>query len=260
MIQRHKAWEAIKELLGGEDRIDEQASSWGDSFIVNLGTPEWEGVPSPEPQDLDNWHVDGDFFIHFLDSPEQALLVIPIFTEIKHRGGGTYIAPDGIDMIARYLLAHPEGVIPENKTFRPSNSTYVDPRDDPGFWSHLEEVKNCKKFVEVTGEVGDVVLLHPLMLHTASKNHIREPRVITNPPVGLREPFNFNRDDPSEYSLVERKTLKALGLDSVDFHPTTERRRIVPLRVLRERAMREAEQARLKSLMDTVGPVPIAVA
>ena len=52
--------------MGGEDRIDEQASSWGDSFIVNLGTPETEGAPSPDPKDLTNWHVDGDFFVHFL--------------------------------------------------------------------------------------------------------------------------------------------------------------------------------------------------
>ena len=59
---------------------------------------------------------------------------------------------------------------------------------------------------------GDVVLLHPLMLHSASKNHLRVPRVITNPPVALKAPFQFARNDPDEYSLVELKTLKALGL------------------------------------------------
>ena len=240
--------------MGGEDRIDEQASSWGDSFIVNLGTPETEGAPSPDPKDLTNWHVDGDFFVHFLDSPEQALLVIPIFSDIKPRGGGTYIAPDGIDMIARYLLAHPEGVIPESMTFRPSTCpTLESAKDDPGFWSHLEEVKKCQKFVEVTGEVGDVVLLHPLMLHSASKNNLREPRVITNPPVGLREPFNFNRENPEEYSLVERKTLRALGVERLDFKPATERRRIVPKRVLIQQAMMEAEKARLKLLAEQSG-------
>lgn len=227
---------------------------------MNLGTPALEGAPSPDPRDLDNWHVDGDFFVHFLDSPEQALLVIPVFSEIRPRGGGTFVAPDGIDMIARYLLSHPEGVMPDGFTFYPSNSTYPDPRNDPGFWSHLEEVKKCKKFVEVTGEVGDVVLLHPLMLHSASKNHLREPRVIVNPPVGLREPFNLNRDDPSEYSLVERKTLKALGVDHVDLHRTTERRMIVPQRVLNEKVMREAEQARLRMLENPARPIPLAVA
>lgn len=168
-------------------------------------------------------------------------------------------------MIARYLASHPEGVIPEDRTFRPSTCTLANWREDPGFWNHLEEVKRCKQFVEVTGEVGDVVLLHPLMLHSASKNNLRIPRVITNPPVGLRVPFNFNRENPEEFSLVEKKTLKALGVDRLDFKPTTERRNIVPKRVLIQRAMLEAEKKRLEALkgsaIDTIGaPVPIAVA
>ncbi|PCH39728.1 hypothetical protein WOLCODRAFT_116093 [Wolfiporia cocos MD-104 SS10] len=261
-----KAWDAMKDLLGGEERIDEASSTWGDSFIVNLGTPELEGPDKHiAPQDLDNWHVDGDFFVHFLDSPEQALLVIPLFSDIKPRGGGTFISPDGIDLIAPYLAAHPEGVLPTGLSFTPSTTTAAEPQDDPHYWSHLKEVKRCKRFVEVSGEVGDVVLLHPLMLHTASKNHLREVRVITNPPVGLKEPFNFARDDPSEYSLVELKTLKALGVDRFEFKPTTERRRVVPRRVALQQKMLEDEKKRLEALSKAssapanVAP-PIAVA
>ncbi|KAF5336837.1 hypothetical protein D9611_003209 [Ephemerocybe angulata] len=244
-----KAWAAIQDLLGGEERIDEAASTWGNSFIVNLGTPELEAATDTiAPQDLDNWHVDGDFFVHYLDSPEQALLVIPIFSDILPRGGGTMISPDGLDLMARYLAAHPEGVIPEDLTFIPSTST-VEPRcDDPGFWSHLQEIKKCQRFVELTGEVGDVVLMHPLMVHSASKNYLRIPRVITNPPVGLKEPFKFNRDDPELYSLVERKTLLALGVERLDFKPTTKRKRIIPARVLLQQKMLEEEKARLKTM------------
>ena len=219
----------MKELLGGEERIDQPSGSWGDSFIVNLGT---EALAKQEkslnPHDLDNWHVDGDFFVHYLDSPEQALLVIPVFSDIKPRGGGTFIAPEGIELVAKYLAAHPEGVLPTGMSFTPSTSQYTNPKDDPGYYSHLEEVKKCSKFFEITGEVGDVVLLHPLMLHSASKNHLRIPRIITNPPVSLREPFNFNRKDPNDFSLVELKTLKALGVDKLEFKITTERRRITP--------------------------------
>lgn len=244
-----QAWEAMKELLGGEERIDEPSSAWGDSFIVNLGAPEYE---SPDmhipPKELDNWHVDGDFFIHFLDSPEQALLVIPLFSDIKPRGGATWICPDGIDMVARYLAEHPEGVRPIKSALYPSTSTTEDPTSDPGFWSHLKEVHNASRFAEMTGEIGDVVLMHPLMLHSASKNHLRLPRVITNPPVSLREPFNFNRENQDEYSLVELKTLKALGVDKLEFKPTTERRRIVPQRVALQQKMLEEEKKRLEEL------------
>ena len=39
VLKSQKAWAAMKDLLGGEDRIDPESSSWGDSFIVNLGAP-----------------------------------------------------------------------------------------------------------------------------------------------------------------------------------------------------------------------------
>ncbi|KAH8114326.1 hypothetical protein DFH11DRAFT_1726837 [Phellopilus nigrolimitatus] len=243
-----KAWAAMKDLLG-EERIDSASGTWGDGFIVNLGTPELEGEDKHvDPADLDNWHVDGDFFVHYLDSPEQALLVIPVYAPIVPRGGGTIISPDGIPLIARYLAAHPEGVLPTGLSFTPSTSTYEKKEDDPGFWSHLKEIRQCKDFVEITGDPGDVVLMHPLMLHTASKNHIRNPRIITNPPVSLKEPFNFNRENPEEYSLVERKTLKEIGVDRLDFRITTERRKIIPARMVAQNKLLEEEKKRLADL------------
>ena len=82
------------------------------------------------------------------------------------------ICLDGLDLIARYLADHPEGVIPNELTFVPSTNTLANPSENMGFWSHLQEVKKCERFVELTGEVGDVVLMHPLMLHSASKNYL----------------------------------------------------------------------------------------
>ncbi|RPD77343.1 hypothetical protein L226DRAFT_458432 [Lentinus tigrinus ALCF2SS1-7] len=254
-----RVWEIMKELLGGEDRIDPASSAWGDSFIVNLGLPTLSASDPPcPPQTLDNWHVDGDFFVHFLDSPEQALLVIPLFSDIAPTGGATYIAPQGIDMIARYLAAHPEGVVPARlcfvpSTFAPLTDTPLSPefveraKSAPGYWSHLAAAQTIPSegFVELTGETGDVVLLHPLMLHSASKNHLRVPRVITNPPVALRAPFCFAREDPGEYSLVERKTLRALGVERYEFARTGERRSVVPLRVGVQAKMLEEERRRL---------------
>jgi hypothetical protein len=115
------------------------------------------------------------------------------------------------------------------------------------FWDHLKEIKRCNNFVELTGDTGDVFIFHPLMLHSASKNHTRALRVITNPPISLNEPFNFNREDPADFSLVERRTLKALGVGRFDFKPTTERRRIVPERVRIQQKMAEEEKARLEA-------------
>lgn len=65
-------------------------------------------------------------------------------------------------MIARYLSEHPEGVLPTGLSFTPSTSTFDDPKDHPEYWSHLKEIKKCTKFVEITGDTGDVVLMHPV--------------------------------------------------------------------------------------------------
>ena len=56
-----KAWDAICELAGGEDRVSKKSKMWSHGFIVNLGTVEGEGKVIG-PKELDNWHVDGDFF------------------------------------------------------------------------------------------------------------------------------------------------------------------------------------------------------
>ncbi|KIK71344.1 hypothetical protein GYMLUDRAFT_147615 [Collybiopsis luxurians FD-317 M1] len=245
-----KAWDAMQDLLGGAERIDEEKSRWGDSFIVNLGTEALAAATERvQPRNLDNWHVDGDFFVHYLDSPEQALLVIPIFSDIKPGGGGTFIAPEGINLIAQYLASHPEGVMPTGLSFTPSTTTCApeEYKNDPGYWSHLKEVQRCTQFIEMTGQVGDVVLLHPLMLHSASKNYLREPRVITNPPVALKKPF-FSKENGDDYSLVEKKTMKALGVDRLDFRITTERygKEVVPKRVGVQAKILEEEKQRLK--------------
>ncbi|KAG6866847.1 hypothetical protein C0991_008783 [Blastosporella zonata] len=155
------------------------------------------------------------------------------------------ISPDGITLIAQYLSVHPEGVLPTGLSFTPSTSSFADPKDDPGYWSHLREIKKCENFVEITGEIGDVVLMHPLMMHSASKNYTRFPRIITNPPVALREPFNFARQDPTEHNLVELKTLRALGATHFDFKISTERRMVVPARVALQNKILEEEKERL---------------
>jgi len=108
-------------------------------------------------------------------------------------------------------------------------------------------VQSCSDFHEMTGRVGDVILLHPLMVHSATHNGLRHVRIITNPPVSLVRPHNFNRADPEEYSLVERKTLKELGVDSLpDWKVTGERAAVVPERVRLQAEMKKDEDLRLR--------------
>jgi hypothetical protein len=216
------AFAAICELCGGEERIADDLT-WGNGFIANYGYGRDKEWVAPGPR-AGGWHVDGDFFLHFLDSAEQALLVVVVFSDIHPRGGGTFIACDSVPVVARYLAAHPEGV-------------------EPNQFPSAELLKNCHDFRETTGRAGDVLLFHPLMIHTSSYNHRPEARLMINPAAALREPMRFDRrSDSSAYSLVERGVLRALGVDHYDFKPATPRRRITPERVVRQQALLAREQ------------------
>jgi len=120
------------------------------------------------------------------------------------------------------------------------------------FWNDLAkspEKTRDESFYEMTGHIGDVVLMHPFMLHSVSKNLLRTLRVITNPPVSLKEPFRLNRDNPGDYSLVELKTLKDLGMpDGVGNWKIEEgsRGEWIPERVKRFEEMKRKELERLK--------------
>lgn len=211
-----RAWGALCDVAGGAERIDTRvmeiesqhfttidSTEWSDAFIVNFrrGADKPWMPPSVE---AGGWHKDGSFFRHFLDSREQGLLTIVYWSDVGHKGGGTFIAPDSIKHVARYLADHPEGV----------------PNDGDDFGALIDK---CSEFVEVTGQVGDFIILHPFMLHASSNNHSPHVRFMTNPPVVLAEPMNLNRDDPTEFSLIERCTLHALGLPRYDFQPTAPR-------------------------------------
>ena len=130
--------------------------------------------PWVPPSELKSgWHKDGSYF---LDSREQSRLSIALWSDVAPRGVGTFIAPDSIGVVARYLRDHPEGV-------------------EPDYFGKL--IGQCREFVEVTGPAGTFV---------------------------LRDHMNLNRKDPREFSLMERTTLHALGIERLDFQPTVPRR------------------------------------
>lgn len=113
-----------------------------------------------------------------------------------------------------------------------------------GFYTNI--INQCSDFHEMTGKIGDVILLHPLMVHSASINSLRIPRLITNPTVMLREPFRFNRRNPNDFSLVERKTLQSLGVERLDdWKIVGEREMVVPERLRVQAEMKQRESQRL---------------
>lgn len=208
-----KAWGAICDVVGGQERIDGEIKyiesqhfssiepfNWSDSFVANfkMGADQVWQAPSAQHK---GWHKDGSFFRHFLDSNEQALLIIVLWSDIAHQGGGTFVATDSVKHMAKFFLEHPEGIAPEDFDF-------------PAL------IAQCESFMELTGKVGDVIIMHPFMLHASSPNLSGKARFITNPPMILKEPLKLNRENPEDYSLLELATLKALGLERLDFQPS----------------------------------------
>ncbi len=229
-----RAYAAICQLCGGEERI-RTPIPWGDAFIVNYGLgADQEWIP-PGPL-ADGWHKDGDFFVHFLDSPEQALLTIVLWDDVVPRGGATFVACDSVAPVARFLLDHPEGVNPMGR-----GGEY-----GVGF-PHRQFISQCSDFREATGKAGDVYLMHPFMLHTSSRNHAGRARFITNPPVHFKEPMRFDRERAEDHCPVERAVLQALGAERQSFAPTAPRRALVPPRVAYQQKLRQEEEARKKA-------------
>ena len=143
-----KAWAALCDVVGDENLVVNR--TWNDGFIVNLGSPEGEGKDIPP----DGWHVDGQRWVNFLDSSEQGLLLMPLYSDIRPGGGGTMISPAALPILAKHLYDHPEGVMPgfvpvgaeRPKGLRNSFPRRVGMSMPPETW------------VEVVGNVGDVYM------------------------------------------------------------------------------------------------------
>ena len=211
--QAPRAFQAQVDAVGGTHRfLEGEALAWNGASIANLGVrddPDWK----PAGIKRSGWHKDGWHFRHFLDSPEQGLLTVPIFSDIAPKAGGMHVAVDSVGPVARLMAAHPEGLHPDSI----QGSGYLVP----------VLLEQCSKFEELTGEAGDMVIVHPYMLHRACSNPAAVPRFVSNKSPILREPMCFNRKH-DHYSMVELSILKALGVNRLDFQHTREATPIVP--------------------------------
>ncbi len=234
-----KALQAQADVLGGIERIrNGDRLAWGDTAIGNLGMPD-ERPWQPPGVHQRGWHKDGWHFRHFLDSPEQGLLTVPIYSSIAPRSGGTFLAIDSLRAVAELLAEHPEGIHPDGV----QGAGYL----IPGL------IERSTSFVELTGEPGDLVLVHPFILHRVSRNPSTRPRFIANVAVVLDGPMCFSRPAGECFSLVEIAVLNALGVETIDFAATAAREALKPSPFrsaeerVRERRRLDVEMAKMAS-------------
>jgi len=198
-----KALAAAEDLVG-RGRMEEW--TWN-NFIVNarLGRDKPWAMPGSDG----GWHIDGIFFRHYLDSPEQALLTVELYSDVEPQGGGTALCEGSHPFTARALAEFPEG---------------MNPFEVVALVRSVIPFENLSK-IEAVGRAGTVYFCHPFILHTSSPNVLGVPRFATNATVKLREPMRFN--DPSSASWVETSIMEALG-GPKDFQITGPRRLYTP--------------------------------
>ena len=180
-----RLFDAFDDLMG-EGRWDYRAALgwWPVSF------PGHEGKHWTEPEH--GWHVDGIQFHHRLNSPDQGLLSIFLFSDIDPGGGGTALSLGSHKITARILRdAEPDGLDAHELLKRVNQY----PRE---------------RVIEATGKAGDVFLMHPFMSHARSANTGERVRFICNPCFSLKEPMDLQRNEGEEYSPVESAIVRAL--------------------------------------------------
>lgn len=146
------------------------------------------------------WHVDGHWFDHYLHSPEVGLVVIMLFSDIRPNGGGTALAEGSHIDVIQSLCEHG-----------------LDGCRNTALARHTLRKGHVYDIVEVTGDAGDVVLLHPLLLHARSSNLSTSPptvRIIAHPRIPLKAPLNLLQPR----SLLECTTADAVMHMANGFH------------------------------------------
>ena len=210
------AAEALFEIVGPPGGL--KFYGLPDNLIINFpDDPEKWWAPEDKKAADAHWHKDGDWFRHFLDSPEQGMLGIIFWRNVTEQQGPTYLLSDSIPAVTRLLAAHPEGLAPPI------------PLDDV--------IDQSQRPIPLTGRQGTIVWAHPFLVHSASVNATSRLRIISNTSVMLRSPLQLDREDGTP---LERSILHALGVTRLEWKPKGERGHVVSAR---ERAWSDKGQA-----------------
>jgi hypothetical protein len=221
---------AIEDLVGEGRWTERDASNvtWG-WWPVNFsfGSEQEWSIPTR------GWHWDGIHFRHFVDSPNQGLLCLCLFSEIGEHGGGTLIAEGSHKVVARFLEQYPDGLEAQpaidqlnlehpwlNELTTSAGDTESDflglgdvspeERMERFMQWHTDKDGFKLRVAETTGSPGDVILCHPFLYHTASQNHSGVPRFMCNRTTPLKERMMLNRNDSQDYSPLEQSIRNAL--------------------------------------------------
>jgi hypothetical protein len=137
------------------------------------------------------WHVDGMNFNHRLTSGEVALAGMELYTDIERNGGGTVLRIGSHKYIGNIISEHSAQGISYEELYRISNEA-----------SHFEAK-------EAYGSAGDVLWMHPFLIHARGPNLRNTPRIAANRTISLFSDVNLSM--PSHTSLLHRSLRQMSG-------------------------------------------------
>lgn len=182
----HRVAGAIVDLVGADQWRG--LRDWG-LWSVNFGTAEYAGDPVPDY----GWHIDGNWFVHTIDSNKQGLVVLGLFTDVGIHDGPTIVAVGSHIRTAHALARHPDGIT-HRHLFREILASPLD------------------RFTPMTGSAGDVALLHPFLFHTRGIKALGPPRIVSNAEAPLRRQLRIGGHE-ADLSVLERSINLALTSD-----------------------------------------------
>jgi hypothetical protein len=179
---------ALDDLMGAGRWVPLTNLGWWPVLFPGFDAPPWKALDA-------EWHIDGGFFHHHVDSAEQGMLPIFVFSDIDPGDGGTAISVGSHKVAARVLRdAVPDGLA----------------QGELGRRVREEHFRLKLEVREVHARAGDIAMIHPFMLHTVSTNTGPRVRVICNPHVDYKERTNVLRDPARAVSPVEVAILRAI--------------------------------------------------
>lgn len=131
------------------------------------------------------WHTDARYDDPL--EPPGGLVVFSFINSVEHRGGGTLVLAGSHRLIARHFAS--DRGVGERATAAMRREFYqshpwleelVTAGPDPHRWTHLSAEVLIDglpaRMVELTGEPGEIVLVHPLLAHCIAVNGGTQPR------------------------------------------------------------------------------------
>jgi hypothetical protein len=169
---------AIAEVFEG--RPYDAPKDWGAFFLAFPSDAKW-GVPTS------GWHIDANYTGALW--PAGGVKTHALLGDVVPRGGGTQIVSGSHRLVHQWFEENPpppgargadmRKLLQANPYIRDLHREGDSDERIARFMDRTEAVDGIPlRVIEITGAAGDVILVHPLVLHVAAPNKAAEPRFL----------------------------------------------------------------------------------